>query len=230
MAALAKALLDVAPDEAEIIKVSVEEESKPIEEEGEPIPDYKVLGIAFETYILVQCGETLLMIDKHAAHERILFEEMKQNLKKGARYSQLLLLPIPIPMTAEEYAAAIEYQEEIEKAGFRFYCEEGYTVQVNEIPGGISESAAVELFSQIAVGLASGTASVELSREMEFEKALYHASCKAAVKGGRQDGPEHLDFICKKLFSNPDIRYCPHGRPVAFELTKSGIEHQFKRS
>ena len=157
-------------------------------------------------------------------------EEMKQNLKMGARYSQLLLLPIPIPMTAEEYAAVVEYQDEIEKAGFRFYGDEGYIVQINEIPGGISESAAVELFSQIAVGLANGTASVELSREIEFEKALYHASCKAAVKGGRQDGPEHLDFICKKLFSNPDIRYCPHGRPVAFELTKSGIEHQFKRS
>lgn len=226
--ALAKALLELAPDEAEVTSVQVEPE-----EENVPTnipPEYKVLGIAFETYILVQCGETLLMIDKHAAHERIIFEDMKQNLKQGARYSQLLMLPVSLSLTAEEYASVLEYRSEIEKAGFQFYCEEGYVVNINEIPGGISEGEAVELFCQIATGLLEGTALVEISRETAFEKALYQASCKAAVKGGRKDGPEHLDYICKRLLSNPDIRYCPHGRPVAFELTKSGIEHQFKRS
>jgi len=230
VAALAKALMDLAPDELEMTP-EIAKSNEPIEEEKEEIPpEYKVLGIAFDTYILVQCGETLLMIDKHAAHERIIFEDMKQNLKKGERYSQLMLLPITLTLTKEEFAAALDYREEIEKAGFKFYTEEDSRLCINEIPGGITESEAVELFCEIAAGLRLGTVNVELSREIAFEKALYQASCKAAVKGGRKDGPEHLDYICKRLLSNPDIRYCPHGRPVAFELTKSGIEHQFKRS
>lgn len=230
VAALAKALLDVAPDAVENTVLEKQEDTLPAADPVEEIPDFQVLGIAFETYILVQSGETLLMIDKHAAHERIIFEEMKRNMEKGAKYSQLLLLPIPIVLSPEEYAACVDYQHEIESAGFRYFEDAGYTMQLNEIPGGLSEAEAVELFSQIVNALSSGTGSVALSREVAFEKALYQASCKAAVKGGKKDGPEHLEYICKQLFTNPDIRYCPHGRPVAFELTKSGIEHQFKRS
>ena len=227
VAALARALLDVAPDTVEQERESTSMTKEP--EKEEEIPEFQILGIAFETYILVQSGETLLMIDKHAAHERILFEEMKHNMHSSERYSQILLLPIPLTLTPEEYASALDYRAEIEKAGFGFTEHSAYEVQLTEIPGGLSEVQAVELFCQIAVGLSDGTASVEISRESAFEKALYQASCKAAVKGGRQDGPDHLHYICKKLLSNPDIRFCPHGRPVAFELTKSGIEHQFKR-
>lgn len=228
VAALAKALLDVEPDSAEVA-LSLAEEVTEKKEEEEVKVEFQILGIAFETYILVQMGETLLMIDKHAAHERLLFEEMKANMQNTDRYSQILLLPIPLMLTPQEYAAALDYRSEIEKAGFVFTEGSAYEVHLTEIPGGLSEAQAVELFCQITVGLSDGTASVQVSRDVAFEKALYQASCKAAVKGGKQDGAEHLEYICQKLLSNPDIRYCPHGRPVAFELTKSGIEHQFKR-
>ncbi len=231
VAALAKALLEIAPD---VAAVPQEEETAgegdEIEVQAEVPIDFQILGVAFETYILVQSGETLLMIDKHAAHERIIFEDMKKNMQKGNRYSQLLLVPLTLTLTPEEFAAANDYKDEIENAGFRFFSDGDYTVNINEIPGGLPESQAFELFLEIADGLAAGKASVTVSRQVAFEKALYHASCKAAVKGGRKDSREHIEYICQKLLSNPDIRYCPHGRPVAFELTKSGIEHQFKRS
>jgi len=228
VAALARALFDVAPDAKEVIEEQPEEKNEAAK--VSITPDFRILGIAFETYILVQTGETLLMIDKHAAHERILFEEMKMNMRQSKRYSQVLMLPIPLTLTPEEYAAAMDYKDEIEKAGFSFYAQNAYDIRIDEIPGGLSEGQAMELFCQLTVGLLAGTVSVEVSRETAFEKALYQASCKAAVKGGKRDSAEHLDYICKKLLSNPDIRYCPHGRPVAFELTKSGIEHQFKRA
>ncbi len=229
VAALAKALLDLSADVPTVEEENCSEGEQPEVQTEEPV-EFRILGVAFDTYILVQTGETLLMIDKHAAHERIIFEDMKKNMQKGNRYSQLLLVPLSLTLTPEEFAAANDYKDEIENAGFRFYSDGDYTVNINEIPGGLPESQAFELFLEIVNGLSLGQTSVSVSREVAFEKALYHASCKAAVKGGRKDSAEHIEYICKKLLSNPDIRYCPHGRPVAFELTKSGIEHQFKRS
>ena len=78
--------------------------------------------------------------------------------------------------------------------------------------------------------VADGEGNAALTREIAFEKALYTASCKAAMKGGRKDGREHLEYLCKRLLALPDIRYCPHGRPVAFEISKGSIEHHFGRS
>ena len=89
---------------------------------------------------------------------------------------------------------------------------------------------AVDLFADILSRLSSGTGSVGISRGSYFEKSLYQASCKAAMKGGRMDGDEDMKYIVDTLLSNPKIRYCPHGRPVMFELTQSTIEHKFKRT
>ena len=90
--------------------------------------------------------------------------------------------------------------------------------------------SAADLFMTVCSRLAGGTGSAQLSRDIVFEKALYQASCKAAIKAGREYSEEHVKWIVAKLMELPDITVCPHGRPVAFELTRSEIEHRFKRS
>ena len=194
--------------------------------------EFRLIGTAFDTYILAEVGDKLLMIDKHAAHERLLFEKMKSNLSApGKHYTQLLLLPETLEVGKMECAAAAEYEESIEKAGFLFQINEGEdSAEISGIPGGLEKEQALILFGEIVTRLASGEGDAELSKETAFEKALYTASCKAAMKGSRQDDEVHLKYIVRELLRLPDIRYCPHGRPVAFEIPKGSIEHKFKRS
>ena len=193
------------------------------------IPEYKILGEAFNSYVMLETDGSLLMIDKHAAHERILFEDMKKNTKVGAN-SQILLVPINANVSGEELAAAHSYRQELLSIGFDF--NEGKSlnsVSITAIPSNVSQAEAEDLFVTIADKLSSGTGSLEVTRNIFFEQALYQASCKAAIKAGRIYDAAHVKWICERVLSDPSIRFCPHGRPVAFELTKGEIEHRFKR-
>ena len=101
---------------------------------------------------------------------------------------------------------------------------------INAIPSQIEVSAAGDMLVTVADRLSGGTGSAGISRELLFERALYQASCKAAIKIGHIEDKEHIKWICDKLLMLDDIKYCPHGRPVAFELSKQNIELQFKRT
>ncbi len=196
------------------------------------IPEYKILGEAFLSYLFIEVGDRVMVIDKHAAHERIIFEDLKASLKaslnRGDVPKQLLLTPLIIPMSAELADTVSEYERDITAIGYEFTVD-GRTVSVTAIPTSLELNAARDVFETIADRLASGTGSAEITRDTLFEKALYQASCKAAIKIGREYGMEHLKWICDKLLVLDDIKVCPHGRPVAFEMTKSAIEKQFKR-
>ncbi len=195
-----------------------------------PFRRYNILGVAFQTYIIVEIGESVLIVDKHAAHERIIFEEMKSNRAKRTPASQMLLVPYEATMTAEELEALENYRAELESTGFGFSVDyDRHTAFINAVPFGLEEQAPQILLTTIAGQLASGTGSVAVAREAAFEEALYQASCKAAVKAGRQDSDDTIRWICQKLVEFPDIRFCPHGRPVLFELSRHEIEKQFKR-
>ena len=199
---------------------------------------YRILGLAFSTYIVVEQGDKLIMIDKHAAHERILFEEMKKNTEKtGSRWTQLLMIPLEIEVSESELSALRDFAGDIKSAGFDFdideqalYSGRGNRVLLREIPGSIDEKQASEVLIEMADRLCEGTGDVSVTRTIAFERALYQASCKAAIKAGTNEDESHLRFICERILGSGDIRYCPHGRPVAFEISKGGIEHQFKRS
>lgn len=196
------------------------------------VPEYKILGEAFLSYLFIEVGDRVMVIDKHAAHERIIFEELKANLKKslasGDIPKQLLLAPLTIPMSAELADTVREYERDICAIGYEFSVSDR-AVDITAIPTSLELVAARDAFETIADKLASGTGSAEITRDTLFEKALYQASCKAAIKIGREYGIEHLKWICDKLLVLDDIKVCPHGRPVAFEMTKSAIEKQFKR-
>lgn len=190
---------------------------------------YRIIGEAFNSYIVVEVGEKMLIIDKHAAHERIIFEQLKKNMYSASVSSQLLMLPIEIMLMSDEVAAIEEYRREIEAVGFEFTASRNM-ILVNALPVGIEQDAVADMFTVIADRIKNGTGSVEITRNIVFEKALYQASCKAAIKAGREYPAEHQKWVVEKLMEIPDITFCPHGRPVAMELSKKNIDRQFERT
>ena len=192
-------------------------------------PQYKIIGEAFNSYIIVEVEEKILIIDKHAAHERIIFEQLKANMYSADVSSQLLMLPVEIMLMSDEVVAIEEYRREIEAVGFEFSTSRNM-VLVNALPIGIEQEAVVDMFTVIADRIKNGTGNVDITRNIVFEKALYQASCKAAIKAGREYPTEHQKWVVDKLMQIPDITFCPHGRPVAMELSKKNIDRQFERT
>ena len=191
---------------------------------------YRIIGEAFNSYVLVEKDDKLLLIDKHAAHERIIFEHLKaQMLSQDVGGSQLLMLPIEVMMTSEEIQTLCEYKKEIEAVGFEFTAGR-YTANVTAIPEGIQSDAVGDMLTVMADRIKNNTGTVKLTRDIIFEKALYQASCKAAIKAGREYPKEYVEWLVEKLMELPDITVCPHGRPVAMELTKRNLDYQFERS
>lgn len=193
--------------------------------------EYRLLGVAFHAYILVESDDKIIIIDKHAAHERILFEKMKKIMAEQSGVSQMLMLPLEISVGKEELDALEEFAAEINSLGFQYTADpsNGHLI-CTQIPSLLSTDRAADMLVTLSGALADGTGSVDATRKTFFEEALYQASCKAAVKAGRIDRDEDMEWIVAQLFENPDILYCPHGRPVAFILSKNEIEHRFKRS
>jgi len=192
---------------------------------------YRIVGEVFNCYIIVELeiGEKFLLVDKHAAHERINFECLKAGMKDPSPHSQLLMLPIEVMLTSDEVQTIELYRPEIESLGFEFTSSRN-TVNINAIPIGIKTDDVSDLVTIMADRLKNETGSADLTRDILFEKALYQASCKAAIKGGREYPPEYTTWLIAKLMELPDITVCPHGRPVAMELTKKQIDRQFLRT
>ena len=193
------------------------------------VPQYKLIGEAFNSYVMVESEGALLIIDKHAAHERILFEDMKQNIKDGAD-SQILLVPLSVTLSGEELDATETYRKELTSLGYDYsQSDMPHSLSISAIPSSLTTNEAEELFVTVTGRLSSGTGSLEVTRQIFFEQALYQASCKAAIKAGRIYDEAHIKWICERVLTDSAIRFCPHGRPVAFELTQNDIEHRFKR-
>ena len=190
---------------------------------------YRIVGEVFHSYVIVESGSEMLLIDKHAAHERIIFEQLKAGLKDIKVTSQMLMLPIEIMMTSDELQAISDYRAEIEATGFEFSFGR-YALSVSAIPEGITPDGVADMILVMAERLKSGTGTAGLTRAIAFEKALYQASCKAAVKAGREYSPAQIKTIVDKLMQIPDITVCPHGRPVAMVLDKKNLDRQFERT
>ena len=206
------------------------DEPMPISEPPAPQTlEYRIVGEAFNSYVIVERGDVLLLIDKHAAHERIIFEELKAAMKSSTPTSQMLMLPIEVMMTSEEIQTVGTYKGEIEAVGFELSLGR-YSVSVSAIPEGIGTEAVSDMLVVMAERIKSGTGTAGLTRDIVFEKALYQASCKAAIKGGREYADAHVKWIVDKLMALPDITVCPHGRPVAMELSKKNLDRQFERT
>ncbi len=194
-----------------------------------PNISYRIVGEVFNSYVLVEKESSLLVIDKHAAHERLNFEKMKKLLYSTERTSQCIAVPIEVMLMSDEIAAIEEYRESIESIGFNFKTTKN-TLYISEIPTGIAQKDVAPMFEGFADAIKNNTGNISINADEVFEKALYQASCKASIKAGRTYPQEYIEELVRELFENPEITYCPHGRPVAFETSRNELNHRFKRS
>ena len=202
--------------------------SATIEYEKE-IPEYKIIGEAFDCYVMVETEGALLVIDKHAAHERVIFEDLKRTRANDGRVaSQTLMLPITVILSSDELSAARDFEGELRSIGFELYVGER-SVDLTAIPEAISVNDAEGLFVSMLGDLSSGVGSPKNTEEIRREKALYQIACKAAIKGGRVYDKSIIEWLVKRILAIPDITVCPHGRPVAYKLTKHELDRQFDR-
>ncbi len=206
-------------------------EPRPAEEKPEDKPrvPWRLAGEVFNSYILAEVGDKMLIIDKHAAHERIIYERLKANMYSSDISSQLLMLPVEVMLMSDEVSTIEEYRAEIEGVGFEFSSSKNL-ISVTALPVGIEADAVPDMFASMADKIKNGTGNVSVTRNIIFEKALYQASCKAAIKAGREYSDGDNLWIINKLMEIPDITVCPHGRPVAMELSKRNIDRQFERT
>lgn len=188
-----------------------------------PIAEIRLIGEAFRTYIIVEKGESVFIIDKHAAHERIIFNEL---LKSAAVSSQALLEPRSFSLEPAIYSAVCENLEEFEKAGFEIEDFGNMSVVVRAVPSVLRKEDIAETVTAAARLFQSGGTAV--SNDLK-EDILHTVACKAAIKANFTTPPEEMLSLAKKVLSDREVFYCPHGRPVAYELSKRDLERQFKR-
>lgn len=197
--------------------------------EEEKRHEYKYIGELFDCYVMVEHDNALLVIDKHAAHERVIFEELKENCNRDGRVAtQSMMLPITVLLAPDEAAIALEYKSDLEAVGFEYSTFEDH-VDILSIPNAISAANAEALFEEMLDELLSGRGNPAITDNLRKERALYQVACKAAIKGGRQYDRAVIDWLIEKVLSMPDIIVCPHGRPIAFKLAKNELDRQFDR-
>ena len=203
--------------------------AEPVVENVVDSSEYRIIGEAFDCYVMVEYDGALLVIDKHAAHERIIFEDLKRGRERDGRVaSQSLLLPVTVILTADELSAADEYQGELRSIGFDIELGDGH-VNITAIPDAISVQNAEALLMEMLDDILKGKGNPELTEKLRREKALYQVACKAAIKGGRAYDSSIINWLVGRVLALPDIIVCPHGRPIAFKLTKSELDRQFSR-
>lgn len=184
----------------------------------------RYVGEVFRTYILAERGDELCLIDKHAAHERQLYEKLAANY--GNVPSQLLLQPAAIDLSAEEKQALLENQPLLENAGLDVADFGGSTVLLRAVPADVEPQNAEDLLVQIADRLLKGSRDA-LNEHTEW--VLHSISCRAAIKAGDKSSPQELMALAEKILSGEVPPFCPHGRPCVLKLTRKELEKQFGR-
>lgn len=218
----------VNPPEAPVKEQTSEPDLQKIKEapavEKEPsVPTFRIVGEAFKTYIFVECEGELLIVDKHAAHERMIYEKLK---REAEHFSQVLLKPVTITLSKEEYSVIMENLEEFSKAGFSVEDFGFGTVIVRETPMDLDSESITEIVCELAAALASNKIDVRSSKT----DWLYHSvACRSAIKAGDATTDYEMKKFIGELLKNPDIKYCPHGRPVMIKMTRNELEKSFGR-
>ena len=233
--------LILTPDKTENVTESVQpaKEYVPVHEEIavtqkqnsqpsliESADELKYIGELFDTFIIVEKNKKeMMLIDKHAAHERIIFEKLKK--EKAGSSAQLLLQPLTITLGKAEYDAAINHLDMFRECSFDVEDFGNGTVIVRSAPQYIDASEIEDCVTEMADYISQGRNDI-FTEKMDW---FYHnVACRSAIKGGNKNSAQELIDIVKTLEDNPDIRYCPHGRPICIVMKKSEIERQFGRA
>lgn len=189
--------------------------------------NYKFIGIAFSTYIIIEIKDDLYMIDQHAAHERIMYEKVKANYyREDEKDSQFLLLPDIVQVSNKEMDIAKENVEMFAKAGFEFEEFGENTIKVTSVPSMCENLNTKELFLELLDEI--DTVAVTATQEKE-DKFIATVACKSAVKANMKLDIKEVDSLMQTLLKLPNPFTCPHGRPTAIKMTKYDLERKFSR-
>ena len=199
------------------------EEKESVNDNIPVVPDYKYIGEAFNTYLIAETENKIVLIDKHAAHERMLFNKFKGQM---AGESQMMLFPVTVNLSDDEYSAVIENTELLLKAGYDVSDFGDRCVKVSACPPELIEENIDEIIVEIA-GYLSNNIRTLMPEKLDW---IYHSmACRAAVKAGNFTSRYEAELFVGKVLGDENLRYCPHGRPVLVEMTKRELEKQFGR-
>ena len=186
---------------------------------------WRMVGELYNTYIIVEQGDEAFLIDKHAAHERILFEKLKAN-PEGIS-AQSLLQPLPVRLNPSAAGELLANMDMLEELGFEIEEFGENTVLLRQIPMDLSPETAAEAVETLAADLLSGRRE---SKDTVRDELLHTVACKAAIKAGWHNDEQELLAVAKTVMAREDLKYCPHGRPICDCLSKTQLEKQFKRT
>ncbi|MCD8005612.1 MAG: DNA mismatch repair endonuclease MutL [Oscillospiraceae bacterium] len=185
--------------------------------------EIRVIGEAFKTYVVAQCGEDILLVDKHAAHERLIYEGLKRNVTELD--SQMLLNPVKVALTYDQYEALNENQDVCQRIGIGIQFSNAPEVVITGSPMIAQDMDPIDVAIQVADSIVDG----KKNKGTDIFDDLYHTfACKAAIKANSDTNIVELEKLME-LITEEDIRYCPHGRPILVKLSKREIEKMFRR-
>ena len=220
------------PPLPEMPKAEPKPAAAPVAEEAEQVelvmpkaPEWRMVGELYNSYIIVEQGEEAYLIDKHAAHERILFEKLKANQEKIS--AQALLTPISVRLSPDAAGELLSNRELLDELGFEIDEFGENTVILRQIPMDLSPDHAAETIEELAADLLTGRREKAASVR---DEVLHTVACKAAIKAGWKNDEAELLAVAKEVMSRDDLKHCPHGRPICITLSKKQLEKQFKRS
>ena len=206
-------------------KIEIDQNETVEENKNFFVGGFRVIGQLFETYILVEKDDSLLMIDQHAAHERLNYEALKAELEETGIASQMMLEMIDVKLAPSEIAVFEANKELFRKLGFESNLN-GDTVEISAVPGDISWSDTEPLFLELLSQMD------DMKQELISDKKqrlIYTISCKASIKANMKIGELEMQRLVEKVFSLNNINTCPHGRPIVISMSKKEIEKDFKR-
>ena len=193
------------------------------EPEQEEKPSLTVIGEIFKTYIVCQCGDDMILMDKHAAHERIRFEKLKKDF---SQHSQLLLEPVNIQLSAEEWSAVTDFGEELGEMGIDFVPHNNFVIELTSMPtmlAGGDEKGTMEKIADILTH-----SNTNVKGEI-FDDILHSMACKSAIRANEITSFEELKLLANQVWNDEKIRFCPHGRPIITVISKKELEKNFNR-
>ena len=202
-----------------------EKNPEPVDPLREEFPSIRVVGELFGLYVICESGGKMIMIDKHAAHERIIFERLRS--RNCRQYSQSLLTGIKVLLTAEEIDAMESQQGLLSDLGFSFDFSQRPCIVATAVPTFIMEADIEDIICEVANNLRMNKVNPQSGL---LDDMLHTVACKSAIKANDKNSPEELQSLAEQVCYNENIRHCPHGRPVMFTMTKYNIDHQFKRT
>ncbi len=226
-AAIAEEAAPIVPDPVSLMErdAPVPEEMKQTALDLPAAAPWRMVGELYNTYILVEEGEDAFLIDKHAAHERILFEKLKANQEKIS--SQALLQPLPVRLSPTAAGELLSQTEMLGELGFEVEEFGENTLLLRQIPMDLSPEDAADALESLASDLLNGRRG---SADTVRDELLHTVACKAAIKAGWHSDEKELLAIAEAVMARQDLKYCPHGRPICISLSKKQLEKQFKRT